>query len=204
MHFAIDKYLSMDHFLKDKQSFNSYVYREDYGEGILSVLNNVNEYGIPDKNNSIESIENMTSLQLKDKMNDFNYLSNNGQRNALEDLYMSRFDELNNNIRVYDTSIFNADNIYSLPSYKDLEIKNLDLNEVIEKEANEIKAFEKCVSRMATKTDLSKLISAIDNLPEEKKKELFKDNSIKSLYDYMKTATYAQKDKKIEYILLNN
>lgn len=201
MHFAIDKYLGMEKFLEKEDNLDNYSYKREYGNAILSILNNTDKYGITDKNNSIENIENMTSTQLKNKMHDLYYVKYDGIADALNDIYLSKFDMLNNIIRTYDDSIFEV-NEFNFPDYKDLYIKNLNLSEVIKKEENEIKAFKKCMSKVTNKKDLSMLIFAIDNLSKEEKDNLLKDDFAKEVYDYINNSPF-MRDEKIEEFLGN-
>lgn len=197
MHFAIDKYLGMEKFLEKKDNLNNSYYTREYGNAILSILNNTDKYGITDKNNSIENIENMTSTQLKNKMHDLYYVKYDGMADALNDMYLSKFDILNNIIRTYDDSIFEVDE-FRFPTYKDLYIENLNLSEVIKKEENEIKAFKKCMSKMTNKKDLFGLIFAIDKLPKEERDNLLKDDFVNQLYHYMDYSPFMLDNKIVE------
>lgn len=66
------------------------------------------------------------------------------------------------------------------------------LDELIKKEIRDIKAFEKCL--LPNGEALGKLVSSINNLPEEKKNELLEDPFVRNLLKSFKETNNIYKD----------
>ena len=66
------------------------------------------------------------------------------------------------------------------------------LDELIKKEIRDIKAFEKCL--LPNGEALGKLVSSINNLPEEKKNELLEDPFARNLLKSFKETNNVYKD----------